>query len=398
MRKPAAAMLEMPNLRSLERCRRRPIATIAAAVLLATLLSALGQASGQQHAYVPPRPSITNNQGSVLELPRTLGSQGSDSSLTTSRQTSQPLQQLQTPSRALREHSGYKQVTLTVTDQNGRYVTGLQEGDFRIYVDGISRSVQFLRQDRNTPVSVGILADTSGSMRSKIERLRAAIGQFILNLNSRDDVFLLAFSTRAFLLQPFTTNHYLVKSRLALLHAYGQTALFDTIRDGLFMVENGRHDKKALLVVTDGVDNASGATLQQVIEQARQRAVLIYSIGIGNPNLDSGAGITIGPLMFDSLMNRVDTETLTALSTDSGARTFLVRELSDDKLLRQYCEAIANELREQYTVGFVAPDPDRVSYRRLRVDVPGKPELSVRVRGGVAVGPGTEYAGPDLGP
>jgi Ca-activated chloride channel homolog len=391
-------MLEMPNLRGPERCRRGPTATIAAAVLLATLLSAPRQASGQQHAYVPPPPSINKNQGSVLELPRTLGNQGIDSSLTTSRQTSQSLQELQTPSRALREHSGYEQVTLTVTDRNGRYVTGLQEGDFRIYVDGISRSVQFLRQDRNTPVSVGILADTSGSIRSKIERLRAAIGQFIQNLDSRDDVFLLAFSNRAFLLQPFTTNHNLVKSRLGLLHAYGQTALFDAIVDGLFMVENGRYDKKALLVVTDGVDNASGATLQQVIEQARQRAVLIYSIEIGNPNLDNGARITIGPLMFDSLMNRVDTQTLTALSTDSGARTFLVRELTDDKLLRQYCEAIANELREQYTVGFVAPDPDRVSYRRLRVDVPGKPELSVRVRGGFAVGPRTEYAGPNSGP
>src|ERR1700732_4311136 len=159
-RKPSAATLEMSNLRGPERCRRRPTATIAAAVLLATLLSVPGRASGQQHAYVPPPPPTNKNQGSVLELPRTLGSQSSDSSLTTSRQTSQPLQESQTPSRALREHSGYEQVTLTVTDRNGRYVTGLQEGDFRIHVDGISRSVQFLRQDRNTPVSVGILADT----------------------------------------------------------------------------------------------------------------------------------------------------------------------------------------------------------------------------------------------
>lgn len=377
----------MLDLKSPEKWRRRLTAIIAAAVLVAMLLSALGQASGQQHPYGPPPPSITNNRGSVLELPRTLGSQGN---------TSQLSQDLQTPSRALREHPGYEQVTLTVTDQNGRYVTGQRESDFRVYVDGIGRSVKFLRQDRNTPVSVGILADTSGSMHTKLERLRVAIGQFIFNLNSRDDVFLLAFSNRAFLLQPFTTNHNLVKNRLALFHALGQTALFDAIRDGLFMVENGRYDKKALLVVTDGVDNASRATLQQVIEHARQRAVLIYSIGIGNPNL-GGARITIGPLMFDALMNRVDTETLTALSTDSGARTFLVRELTDDNLLRQYCEAIANELRQQYTMGFVSPDPDRVSYRRLRVDVPGKPELSVRVRGGVAVGPGTEYAGPDSG-
>jgi hypothetical protein len=151
-------------------------------------------------------------------------------------------------------------------------------------------------------------------------------------------------------------------------------------------------------VVTDGVDNASRATLQQVIDYARQRAVLIYSIGIGNPHFDNGPRITIGPLMFDALMNRVDTETLTALSTDSGARTFLVRELTDDRLLNQYCEAIAGELREQYTVGFVVPDPDRTSYRRLRVDVPGRPELFVRVRGGVVVGPVIEYAGHGLAP
>jgi Ca-activated chloride channel family protein len=367
-----------------------------AAVLLVTLLGSLGQALGQQHQHHTPRRSITNKQGSVLELPRTLGNQNS-SSLTISRQKSQPSEGLRTRSHALRKQPGYKQVTLTVTDRNGRYVTGLQKGDFRIYVDDIGRPVEFLQQDYDTPVSIGILADTSGSMRYKIERLRAAIAQFILNLNSRDDMFLIAFSNRTFLLQPFTNNHYLAKSRLALLHAYGQTALFDAIVNGLFMVANGQHDKKALLLVTDGVDNASVATLQQVIDHARQRAVLIYSIGIGNPNLDSDSGsrITIGPLMFDSLMNRVDTETLTALSTDSGARTFLVRELTDDKLLRQYCEAIASELREEYTMGFVVPDPDRASYRRLRVDVPSKPELSVRVRRGVAVGPMTEYAGSD---
>jgi Mg-chelatase subunit ChlD len=86
---------------------------------------------------------------------------------------------------------------------------------------------------------------------------RAAISQLIGDLNQHDDVFLFAFSNRPFLLQPFTTNHFLVRSRLALLHADGQTALFDTIMDGLIMVRHGRYDKKALLAVTDGMDNAS---------------------------------------------------------------------------------------------------------------------------------------------
>jgi Ca-activated chloride channel family protein len=369
------------------------------AMLAAFLFVAAGPAAAQQHGYVPPSHPLDNGQGgSVLELPTTpAGPQGGSDALTMPKLNPQPGQELELPSRELRNQSGYQQVTVTVTDQNGRYVTGLQKGDFRVYVDGIQRPLEFLRQDLNTPVSVGILADTSGSMEPKLQQLRAAVSEFIDNLNSQDDVFLFAFSNRPFLLQPFTTNHFLVRSRLALLHAYGQTALFDTIMDGLIMVRHGRYDKKALLVVTDGMDNTSQATLPQVVAQARRMGVLIYSIGIGDPN-SGGVGIAIGPFMFGGDMDRVDTQTLTELSNESGARTFVVREVGDGEALRQDCAAISNELREQYTAGFVAPDPSRPGYRSLRVDVPGRPELAVRVRKGVTVGSGTEYAGPDSGP
>jgi Ca-activated chloride channel family protein len=376
-------------------------ATATLAILAALLVAVAGPAGAQQHGYVPPSRPLDNSQGgSVLELPTTPGSQqGGSGALTMPQVAPQPGQELELPSRALRNQSGYEQVTVTVTDQNGRYVTGLQKGDFRIYVDGIQRPLEFLRQDLNTPVSIGILADTSGSMEPKLQQLRAAISQFIGDLNDQDDVFLFAFSNRPFLLQPFTTNHFLVRSRLALLHAYGQTALFDTIMDGLIMVRHGRYDKKALLVVTDGMDNASQATLQQVVGQARRMGVLIYSIGIGDPNSGGGVGIAIGPFMFGGDMDRVDTQTLTELSNESGARTFVVREVGDGEALRQDCATISNELRQQYTAGFVAPDPSRGGYRSLKVDVPDHPELSVRVRKGVTVGAGgTEYAGPDSGP
>ena len=389
----------MLSLRGRMGCGRAATATAVVAILAAFLFAAAEQVAAQQRGYVTPAPKINNGQGgSVLELPTTPARQGGNDALTMPQLSPQPGQELELPSRTLRNQSGYEQVTVTVTDQNGRYVTGLQKGDFRIYVDGIQRPLEFLRQDLNTPVSIGILADTSGSMEPKLQQLRAAISQFIGELNSQDDVFLFAFSNRPFLLQPFTTNHFLVRSRLALLHAYGQTALFDTIMDGLIMVRHGRYDKKALMVVTDGMDNASQATLQQVVAQARRMGVLIYSIGIGDPN-SGGVGIAIGPFMFGGDMDRVDTQTLTELSNESGARTFVVREVGDGEVLRQDCAAISNELREQYTAGFVAPDPSRPGYRSLRVDVPGKPELSVRVRKGVTVGPGTtEYAGPDGGP
>jgi len=270
----------MLSLRGRAVCGRAATAIAVVAMLAACLLIAVGPAAAQQHGYVPPPRPLNNGQGgSVLELPTTPGSQrGGNDALTMPRLAPQPGQELELPSRALRNQSGYEQVTVTVTDQNGRYITGLQKGDFRIYVDGTQRPLEFLRQDLNTPVSVGILADTSGSMEPKLQQLRAAISQFISNLNGQDDIFLFAFSNRPFLLQPFTTNHFLVRSRLALLHAYGQTALFDTIMDGLIMVRHGRYDKKALLVVTDGMDNASQATLQQVVAQARRMVVLIYSI------------------------------------------------------------------------------------------------------------------------
>src|SRR5258708_4080799 len=164
-------------------------------------------------------------------------------------------------------------------------------------MDGQQRPIEFFRHDLNTPVSVGILVDTSGSMGPKIPQARAAIAEFINQLNNRDDVFLFAFASRPFLLQPFTTNHQLVLNRLQLLNAYGLTALVDTIINGLLMVRHGRWDKKALLVVTDGMDDESQADLPQVVATARRMGVLVYSIGIGNPN-SAPSVVGMGPLRF----------------------------------------------------------------------------------------------------
>ena len=207
----------------------------------------------------------------------------------------------------------------------------------------------------------------------------------------KDDVFLFAFSDRPYLLQAFTTNHYLVMSKLALLHAYGQTALYDAILDGLLMVSHGRWDKKALLVLTDGMDNVSQSSLAQVVYEARRMKVLIYSIGIGNPN-SGGGGFAFGPFIFGGDMDRVDAKTLRTLSVQTGARTFVLGEVGDGALLRRDMTDISQELREQYTLGFEAPDPKRTGYRRLSVEIPTHPDYSVRVRKGVEVGAGSPSA------
>ncbi len=368
--------------------------TATAAICVAILLAAVSPAAPQQNGFGAPPSTIHDQGGSVLEVPAAPASQGGKEASTIPPLTPQQGQELELPARALRAQSGYEQLTVTVTDQGGRYVTGLQKSDFRIYVDGIQQPLEFLRRDTNTPVSIGILVDTSGSMEPKIPQARAAIAEFIRELNPSDDIFLYAFSDQQFLLQPFTINHELVMRRLGLLHAFGDTAIFDTIIDGLHRISRGRYDKKALLVVTDGMDNASRATLPEVVGRARRMGVLIYSIGIGDPN-SSKIGFGIGSLLFGGNLDHVDAEMLRELSTESGARTYLLREVGDGELLRQDCVAISNELREQYTAGFVVPDPSMPGYRSLRVDIPGRPELTVRTRKGVTVGPGAPpaYAG-----
>ena len=305
-------------------------------------------------------------------------------------------QELVIPSRQLREAPGYAQVTVTVTDPSGGYVTGLNKQDFKLFMDGQPRPIEFFRQDLNTPVSVGILVDTSGSMFPKLPQAEMAISEFLRDLNDKDDVFLVAFSGRPFMLQGFTTDHSLVRSRLALLHPQGSTSIYDALVIGLAQLQRGRYDKKALLVVTDGMDNTSQHSLQDVVNQARRQGVLIYSIGIGNPNGGGSAGsFAIGPLSFrvgGDDDDEVDTQTLKMLSVETGAKTYNIRAIGDGATMRAACTQISSELREQYTVGFVAPDPSAGGYRSVRVDVPTHPGVDVRVRKGVDVG-SRAYAG-----
>src|SRR6202140_95141 len=288
-------------------------------MLMFNVAPAAAQQGSSTKTLQPPMviPGSQNKTTSTLELPSmpVPKSQGGDS-LKIPPTVPQGSQELVLPTRELRQQPGYEQVTVTVTDPRGTYVTGLQKGDFKLYMDGQQRPIEFFRQDLNTPVSVGILVDTSGSMEPKIPQARAAIAQFLRDLNDRDDVFLFAFSSHPFLLQPFTTNHDLVMRRLALLHAYGQTALFDVIMQGLQMVQRGRYDKKARLVVTDGMDNTSASTVNDVVAQARRMGVLVYSIGIGNPNGGSGGvALSIGPFMIGGDdPEHVDAETLHTLS------------------------------------------------------------------------------------
>ena len=298
----------------------------------------------------------------------------------------QPETLLEVPSLKLRSQPGFEQVTVTVTDSNGRYVTNLKEDDFRIFEDGHQRPVGYFRIDRTAPVSVGIVVDCSVSMYTKFAQAKRAITSMLDDLDPRDDMFLESFSVQAQLVQPLTFDRDQIVDHLKFLHALTQTALYDAVFNGLYEIQlHGVRDKRALIVLTDGMDNSSKIARAQVIAAARAMKVLVYTIGIGDQAGNSEGGFIETFLKRDD--NKVDMKVLHDLADETGALAFNLHRVGDGEELSRDCVAISNELRQQYTLAYVSPDPTRLSYRSLRVDVPKHPELSVRVRKGVAIIP-----------
>jgi VWFA-related protein len=176
---------------------------------------------------------------------------------------------------SIRNLPGYTEIAATVAEPDGSYVEGLGKNDFKLSVNAAPLPIDFFRAGEGSPVAVGILVDTSGSMVPKLPQARAAIEQFVKTLDPRDDVFLFAFSGKPYRLQPLTNDHQAVIQRLDLLHAYGQTALFDTIKQGIAEVELSQNQKKVLLVITDGMDNTSTSTADEVVQAAKSSGVLV---------------------------------------------------------------------------------------------------------------------------
>lgn len=267
----------------------------------------------------------------------------------------------------LLKQPGYRQIIVTVEDGKGGPPSKLSRDDLRLSLGDKPVPIEFFQQHT---LSVGVLVDTSASMERKLPQAQAAITEFIHHLNQRDYLFLIAFSDRAFLLQPLSTNHDIVLSRLDLLHAYGQTALYDTIAKGLLMIQHGNGCRKALFLITDGIDNTSQSTVSEIEKQARKEEVLIFSIGIGDPNVKN-------PFLAAGDLN-VDTKTLTALAKTTGAKTYLVREVEDGELLKETAAEIAEEIGNQYSIGFVTTGAPG---NPLRLELQNHKDLSLKLQG-----------------
>lgn len=281
--------------------------------------------------------------------------------------------------RTFRSGTEIVTVTATVTDARGRPVSILKQEDFSVFEEGRRQEIALFALDDRTPMSLALLADTSGSMEDKIEDVIDAIEHFLERLTADDDMAILRFSTETELVAEGSgADRDRLSRAAARLRPAGGTALYDAALAGIARVLDGRHRKKVVILLTDGNDTASDARLDDIERIVRQSEVLLYAIGIGHGERGSFGHQPLGRA------DTVDAATLRRLAEPSGGRSWDLeaahkggRDLIDAAILE-----IAAELRQQYTLGYYPPADRRPgTFRRLRVET-RVPEYRVRARAG----------------
>jgi Ca-activated chloride channel homolog len=273
------------------------------------------------------------------------------------------------PGELIRMNVDMVLVPVTVTDPMNRLVTGLEKDDFQVYENSNQQQVaSFACED--APVSIGIIFDLSGSMTSKLIRARESILQFIKTANPQDEFFVIGFNDRPELIEDFTSSVEDIQARLATVRSGHRTALLDAIYYGLAKMKEARHERKALLIVSDGGDNRSRYTEGELRAQVRESDVELYSIGIFDPYAPTPE-------------ERSGPQLLNDLSEETGGRLFRVDDLSE---MGDIAEKISTELRNQYVIGYKPKDLSRDGkWRKVKIKLnppQGLPPLTVHARTG----------------
>lgn len=271
-------------------------------------------------------------------------------------------------------------LTLTVTDLYGRYVSGLTKNAFTVFDNNKEQEITYF-SDSDAPVSVGVLFDVSGSMSGeKIAKARTALSRFINSSHPNDEYFLIAFNSRAQLLLDRTRDGEAVLQKLTLVSPKQNTALYDAVYLGLERVTRGAHQKKALLIISDGQDNNSRYNFNEVRRLMKESDVVTYAVGI----LDRGDSSSSLGMQGQAFLDE--------LASVTGGKSFYPHTAIE---MDEIFERIALELRHQYSIGYTPHDfqPDG-KWRKVRVKVKpprGLPRLTVRSREGYYATPASDY-------
>lgn len=261
-------------------------------------------------------------------------------------------------------------LTVTVTDPYNRLVTGLDKHHFEVFEDKVKQSITHFSDD-DVPVSLGIVFDVSGSMKGKLDRARDALRAFIQTSHDDDDFFLVGFNQRANLLAEFTDGDTLT-NKLHLIDPKGQTAIYDAAYWAIEKVKQGRHSKRALLLISDGQDNSSRYTYGELRKLLKEAGVQIYCIGI--VELGGGSGGTLD-MQGQSILEEI--------SQVTGGKAFFPRSAAE---LEDATTRIALELRHQYSIGYTPTNENKDGqWHKIKVSVKppkGLPNLKVQHKEG----------------
>lgn len=287
-------------------------------------------------------------------------------------------------------------VTATVTDDRGRYVDGLMASDFTLEEDGVRQQIQHFANSNDQPVSVGIVLDSSGSMERKMSTAVRAVDRFLRGIHADDDIFLMSFADSVKVRQDFTSNRDKLWDALEKVKPDGGTSLYDAVIQATDKIRKGKYSKKAILLISDGVDTSSEHDYTVARLAVRESEVLVYALGIapdnstrvpmsertppiyvpggpGNPSPGPipGIGGTTFPIPLpgpgrrqfpgrtttSANMDTVDMTVLETFASESGGKAWFITPETRRNRLQDALDEIADELRNQYSLGYYPAHP-----------------------------------------
>lgn len=276
---------------------------------------------------------------------------------------------LKTASRPLKVDVNLVLVPVTVTDPMNRLVTGLEKDNFALVEGSQGQQIQTFSSE-DAPLSLGVIFDMSGSMSNKIEKSKQAVIEFFKTANPDDEFFLIGFSDKPELLVDYTSSVEDIQSQLVFANAKGRTALLDAIYMGIKKMKSAHHEKKALLIISDGGDNRSRYTDNEIKSLVKEADVEIYAIGLFD-NSPATSEERYGPYLLNEI------------SDVTGGRMFRV---DDPNELTDVATKIGVELRNQYVLGYRPTNGAHDGkWRKVKVKlVPpkGLPPLTVHAKTG----------------
>ena len=278
---------------------------------------------------------------------------------------------------AVSSQPGFSLLTVSVIGVDGKPATGLMQSDFAASCGGTDCPiVYFQRFGDNDPKAVVIAIDSSASMGPKIETVKREVGKLIDSLGVCDQLALLAFNNRPYLLKELTLNHRSAKSRMAILHAYGQTAVYDALGASIQILAKSPLQRRAVVLVTDGFDTLGGRKKDSMLADLRRSGIPVYVIGITAPDASTNGSNSIGPFTLSALSSGgVDKAPLEEIAQASGAQVYLVAPLSSDqgRTFEAAMKDIGGRIATGYEIGIATTSGGPIAV----LSIPSHPDLKL---------------------